>query len=69
MLDGDGLEILGCADWVGCLEDGLELFEGATDSLDTKEVPDGRLDDVPSDEDLGENVREAVGIDEVRTKT
>lgn len=49
--DSDGAALLGSGDGVPGAEDVLEFFEGAANGLDTEEVPEDGLDDVPADED------------------
>jgi len=40
-----------CANWIWGFEDDLEFFEGTSDSLDAKEVPNNGFDNIPSDKD------------------
>lgn len=50
-LDGDSAALLGSGDGVPGAEDVLEFLESTADGLDSEEVPEDGLDDVPADED------------------
>lgn len=41
-----------CARWVRRCEDLLELLKTTSDSLDTNQIPNKSLDEIPTDEDL-----------------
>lgn len=51
ILHGNNLFRL-CAWWIWRCEDLLELLKTASDSLDTNQIPNKSLDEIPTDENL-----------------
>lgn len=68
--DSDRALLLGRSDGVLLMEDLLKLLQSPANSLNTDEIPDDRLDDIPPNEDedvvvfdVGQRNGSCVGID------